>query len=1590
MSEDVVGKAGEASEAPAITRRTFAAGAAAALGSIILEPIASTVLGNTYELPGAAKAYGVEVHSVTVQHGKVCVMVYDPVSLEVTMRGSKQIEYAQPVRQTTVIVHSFDKNVDKKVTTDDNGCAFFDVKELANMKDTKMLGDYWEFAGSVQVFKNGYREVYYPCVQFSDAMAVAIPEIQDVSRITLQEVPNMYFRTIAMDGWNVQYQTQQFIGCEENTSEHELYVEFFTKNGGTYAIQPVIYKSDDSSRVGKALADAQTVECSLSSPLLGQGNYSNDWKYGKATFKGDFFYANSSKFINPGDEVRLAVSDPSKSGDEAKLYAQPTGIACHGTPCKGGRQEGNTILSFASNYPTTDKPMNATSPSPAGGLVRPEGNTFTLNDKWPGKMKSLTLDMWTPSLPVIFKYDPIGRFIFGVDLQFLEYNNLPEAPGGPAQWHKTSRESLSKQWDRKMSQIERGWGAIKNYKPKALSYKPNSSYSFIDLNLRFQALVDMKYKEDQHCWDGNCRAVVGGSFAIVYTAPFVFLAVPMYVRIDFSVELSLAVAGYLHSTYSETYQGINMIRPTANVYGVLRDSKFANEVSISPTFHMTLGASIAVGADKVASVGVRVSGGISLTLMFYIPKREGKKDPRFIFGYDYGLSVYAEVLIFTTSQKLWGDANPAYYDSDKANASAASLASTDAVAALAADSLSGADASVNIEDFSIVTDATLGKLAEVSVSTAGAAVAVASVGDVADEAASGEAAADVVAASDAVAATAARAKAAGPAGEAFAINDFTACGANASDDAVCATEMSAFGSGSSSSAGDGAALLANDDAAATFDYSWPAGHESKPDDRGTGSDVIRALGKNGGVEPRRMDRVVKDAYLAPSSRLVEIGTSRYLFRIATVTIDGAVRNRVVYQRISDGDVSKPYPVVFQDQTSGAESRADYYDYAFDVKLVNKQKDFSDVVLMVFSGKRPSDDETTIYSAAEATVLSAVRLVYDDQAAEGGCFTTKSCRTWHSPTYEESGKYFAFANPCLQTRRLSIDEAGFNRLCSDSLEHALGYFIINAASSKEKLLSPDSADVQVGLGIVHLSFGDDADELQVTSVDSIGKNVASIVIDTLQPHPSDSNSLYCTVGYKTDTGCGAKAVKIALERVGERNRMSSASAFDIIENDPKVKSLNPWNKKNTLLAAVSTDEDVNALEQTGYLALCATPDADQILAIENGSGSVGTFDKENTCVSPTDIPLGNVHVDASHGYCYYPSNHDGTGFYNHAYDESEEDGIKVTEASEDAKYLINAIAMADGVFTRPFVFADCGDNPVDSFCVVEDTSETNSPSSQIVTCSITDFDAAAASLYHFSVPFLASITVKGITLADAVVHAGDSVCFSIELANTGNTVMTKAVLNFHVNAGDGEMTELPQLELVFDDAENGDDYLECDYDYVTDYMSDEARKSMLVDDYGDAALTPGQTRTFLFEIPVQDGWEGECSLVVNVPSADTTIVDPCTGETVVASTSDNVEVYESTEANVASVAFTVVEAEEEQPEYGDLPDYIVRPDGDGDGDGGSGNGSGAKTTLASTGDALTGAGPLAAALAVAGAGMAAYSARRAKLENGEVDDAEDDE
>ena len=1550
---------------PVISRRTFAASAAAALGSVILEPLVSTATGNTYLLPGAASAYGAEPRTVTVEAGQFCVLVYNP--LWTDYEGDAV--YYRGVRGAEIEV----SNAETKLqgTTNSDGCAFFYTKDFAEATSPTLLGTYCEFFGEIAV--NGgsatgdiLREAHYPCVEISDAMAIAIPVCKIGSRLNSWESFDFYCRTLSMDGWNVLYQKQEFIASSENTSEHKLYVELVAEAEGSYVAQPVISQSSDSGRVGLAIAPAQTIDCRMERSVFG------GWIIcGKACFTGDFFNTESGNIIYPGETVSLTLRDANNA--DATTYTYETGISVCCKPCVGGRQEGDTIISLADNYALTKEALTKCN-AKTDGLMRPVGNIFTLSKRWPGKLAGAQLNFWTPSLPVIFKYDPIGRIVLGVDVQLFDFNNLPTEPDGPAQWHKASRTSLAKQWDNKVRMVKKGWQNFQTWKnnPKCFSY--NTWFTFVDLSVRFQFLTDLTYNEDVQLWDGEMRTAIGVALSISYVANATFMFIPLYVQVDFNTDLTLVLSSGVQSRAVNT----TALESTDTVDQVISRIERTKEESLMPTFHAKLAASLAAGFANVVGIGIRAYGGISFSIQYRLKKVEGKRQPRFIFGYEYGICAFVMFLAFEAqSSQLWGDSNDSYYDSDDESATASALEADFAGEGARAESLfalegeDGQDGIINVDDMKIVTDATLEKRAEVVMTSTEeeTSVLTASVFSEAGEE-DGSVAAGV-----------------------FSVNDFTACGStvvSADISSATMTTPAAVSAGTVADAnGEGAVAVANGEGDGTraalsrfaneanVTYQWPEEHQASPNDRGSGKDIIKKLGDNGGVEPRYMDLVAKDVFSGPFNKLVEVGSNHYLFRLAAVTHNGVTRNRVVCQRISNGDISKPFPIDFQDQASNAAARSNFYDYDFDVKLINKQKSHADIILMVFSGERPEGDKSTIYSVAEATVLSAVHLVYNEEDQEKkGYFTTKSCKTWHSKTYEETNKYYTFINPHVHTRSLNFDEPGFNRLGTDGFEHAIGYFLIYAASSKEKLLSPSDEGVEVGLGVVHMSFGA-SDELQVASV-ALEQGANYTVVDSLMPHPSDAASLYATLGYGSDKGSGVKALKLTLDTTSNPNKLAQISAIDIIGTDALVKSLSPWNAQNSLLASVSTKEDINALDSLGYLALCTLPTANEIESIEQGTSRPATFDTSTSCISPKNIPLGNVHIDAMHKYCYFADNYTGGTFFNYT-----EDGYEPCTA--EASYVIKAITLADGVFTDPFVFADCGDYPVDTFCVVEDTSETSGSLSQFVTCSIDDTKSADSNLYHFTVPFLACVGVESAYPTGEVVYDGETARFSVTLKNYGNTVLTGAVLNIYEN-GTAEGEALSTIALDFAQAEIDGDYELLQTSYYEDAMSDETKQSALVANSGNAALIPGQTKTFVISVPIPEGWSGEKELIVHAASRNTTIIDPGTSDTTSATDSKYVEVYEFNDISFAVAKFDVATSATVEPDYGTFDGDTEDEDGDGK-DGGSDGGKKGGSGTPGTGDALGGITPLLAGIAAAGTALAAYSARRTRLENGSTEEEE---
>jgi hypothetical protein len=1588
--------ANSAIEGPAMSRRAFATGAAAALGSLILEPIASSVAGNVYLFPGAEKAYAATdfladatLPTVTVSPAQFCVMVYDGGSTHTDSDGEHKTTYYNAVQDAYVRVTSHDNSEVRTLPTNDDGCAFFNIEDFTAKKTLTGVGTYYEFYGDIEVYKNGMREMSFPGAYISDASATAVPTCSLNGKMFSDDKGHTcYVRTASLNGINIQYEKREFFAATENTERHKLYVELLAKDGGAYSIQPYISNSSTASRIGAAIADAQIVQCAENSPLSGENDYTCERKFASATFEGDFMNPGSQVFVAPDDEVSLEITALNENSDSETEYTQVTGFTTMYPPCGLAEQKGDTIVSLAENYPTTTEPMSTDqNGSNTAGLVRPQGNQVTLGDGFPDVLKGITLDIWTPSFPVIYKYDPSGRFIFGIDLQLLNFTNASETDDNSNNryFHYADQRSIKRQIDRKVNAISSGFKTLTHTENK-FAYNPAKPGLDFDFNIRVQSLIDLSFDKNSRQWSGELRTALGLMLDVGFTYPFVlFWVIPFYANIALTGDLSANIASNIVSDYdpsanSQTNGYNSAIHQTGRFPEYL--TSIMKHLSILPSgafrfpLHLKLSVSIAIGVKDFVAIGVRASGGFYLQWIFGVPKPQNKPYPRFIFGYDWSVGVFAQFLIYTAHKELIGGKDLTYYDTDKDSASATALAATEEARALAPSN--GGSESFNPDEFSIVTEKTLASRAEISVTAStGAAYAAVATPNMPTVAA---AESDTSEAFDAI-----------------RVNDFTACGAQATESEICAVAMSTI-SQATGNDNDDALLTAADadtaDAESNATYAWPEGHAANPDASPV-TDRVKGIGENGGVLPSRMDLIAKDVFSAPESKLIEVGKEGlYLFRLASVNYDGVTRNRVVFQRVEkeDGtsDISKPLPVEFQSQTVGAESRDDYYDYAFDVKLIRKNKDVPDILVMVLSGKRNEGDSSTIYSVAEATVLSIARMEFDYDAFNGmGGYVTASCETWSSQAFESAGSYFTFTSPQLQTRDLSVDETGFNQLGGDGREHALGYFTVHSAPTKELLLSPNDEDTQIGLGVIHFAL-DDAekpqghDALQFASV-AMKHTVVTTVNDTLQPCPGDSSSLYSTLGYKTtNSGCGVMALKLTFDTNAVPYKLTGVSAFDAIAPDPLVKSLNPWNEKNRLLAGISTVEDMNSPESRGYLALCPTPTASELATIE-GSGAAGAFDKSTSCVSSVKVPLGRIHVDADHKYCYYPSNHDGKGFYIYDDDGNPE------PCDKDPENVIKAIVQADGVFTEPFTLADCGEHPIDAFCVIEDTSKANDAESKFVICSINDIDninQASANLYSFDVPFLASVGVESLGLTGVHVHAGDDTQFSVTLKNNGNTVMTSANVVF---TRSGDTTPLKSEKIIFSTAEKSECFSDDDIEYYEDAMSDSAKKSLLVVDGGAAALVPGQSRTFLVTIHIPEDWSGDCTIVAVASSINATVIDPVTGEQTRIPSDDSVVAgFDSTEYCSAKLTFNVAEPTETQLSAADVTEDLkgtgasggsnVR-ENDNAGDSANGSDPSSGKTLSSTGDTVGAMSPVAMGLAAAGLGLAAYSARRAKLEGG---------
>ena len=128
--------------------------------------------------------------------------------------------------------------------------------------------------------------------------------------------------------------------------------------------------------------------------------------------------------------------------------------------------------------------------------------------------------------------------------------------------------------------------------------------------------------------------------------------------------------------------------------------------------------------------------------------------------------------------------------------------------------------------------------------------------------------------------------------------------------------------------------------------------------------------------------ISQDVFSDPRTKLVSVFGRPCMVRIATIELStGDARTRLVLQEIpSDGAMGAPLLLDFK-LSVGRYPRYEYFDYNFDVVQSTTFDEVGnercDLHLLVISGKRDDDDETTLVSAAQGHIFSYVRYSFTD-------------------------------------------------------------------------------------------------------------------------------------------------------------------------------------------------------------------------------------------------------------------------------------------------------------------------------------------------------------------------------------------------------------------------------------------------------------------------------------------------------------------------------------------------------------------------------------------------------------------------------------
>lgn len=689
-----------------------------------------------------------------------------------------------------------------------------------------------------------------------------------------------------------------------------------------------------------------------------------------------------------------------------------------------------------------------------------------------------------------------------------------------------------------------------------------------------------------------------------------------------------------------------------------------------------------------------------------------------------------------------------------------------------------------------------------------------------------------------------------------------------------------------------------------------------------------------GVKPTTDTIIYKDVFSAPQIKsITDRAGQSYLFRILTVEYPDGLRSRLSVARFDKGSGTwgKPQCLEFPFQCESAyptdleadDKRIDTFDYDFDVSINRDTKDNTGVSMYVhlISGTRPDGDNTKLTGLFSAKWYSThIQLDADGKAKRAA---TKR------------------VNVPGETNRIPLHPFVTSLNDNNFTPNVLyGYLIAEIPDGLTPFNGTSSAVLEFSLRTLshERKCPDWKNPIETTWGERIDQ--------------WERPTAFYTCYYQNSTLHTSVLIPSASAKLGSLFSIPLGSAGD---------SKTFARRKGTAFKVgyYFGKEGFFHLDEAGELCFERRMD--------NYTAKIGprNFAVKSFAVSPDGRWLYLTKAD--------------TGPQADTIDENNNHSPK-----DNAKlHMVYASHLASDKFSEPFAFCELA-APADD--VVLNHLGNNHEAASVIYQSITDMTRSASNIHCAVVPFLRYLVPTAFYSHMPLVGAGKEETFYIEVRNDGNTLVSACVLELLDGAGNvfqevkldcmranvmpDQMDALQAVGATvspIDDVGSSgvaDDAVSTLYDFGEAPVLDEATES--------GVLVPGRRRVYKIAVTIPDTWRGKQTIQVQVKKGSIDIATLDThasgedGETV-ASALDGTEIFEQVTLS-SGLDLAQLELEDETQAC----NYSYEGSGDDDADDNN-----KKGLIPSAGDPTDIVVP--GIVAVAGTGLAAYSARRSRLE-----------